>query len=210
MAYKALIFGVDDLYEKLKPLYDKAVKRGNLEIIDAVDISEKAILDLKPKAFDLAIISSHENFYSRMKQLEAYGVPRNRIIDGRVFQVPKLDFPRLLKEGVAYGVIENENSFEATSCTIYPQSHSFENNNSTLFLDKKSYLYKNASVERDGDIHIGKYSSLSWSILFQFQLNSGHNKSNISQYSRHFVDWSFPKEFMSPQGKGKILIGNDV
>ena len=29
MAYKALIFGTDDLYSTLKPLYDAQVKNGN-------------------------------------------------------------------------------------------------------------------------------------------------------------------------------------
>lgn len=33
MAVKALIFGVDDLFQKLLPFYALEVKRGNLEII---------------------------------------------------------------------------------------------------------------------------------------------------------------------------------
>ena len=33
MAYKTLIFGKDNLYEKLKPLYDLVVKNGNLDIV---------------------------------------------------------------------------------------------------------------------------------------------------------------------------------
>ena len=33
MTFRALIFGTDDLYPKLKPLYEREVKRGNLEII---------------------------------------------------------------------------------------------------------------------------------------------------------------------------------
>ena len=33
MAVKALIFGVDDLYPRLKPFYDLEVQRGNLEIV---------------------------------------------------------------------------------------------------------------------------------------------------------------------------------
>ena len=37
MAYKTLIFGTDDLYPKLKPLYDAEVERGNLEIVAVVD-----------------------------------------------------------------------------------------------------------------------------------------------------------------------------
>ena len=33
MAYKALIFGTDDAYEKLKPFYETAIKRGDFEIV---------------------------------------------------------------------------------------------------------------------------------------------------------------------------------
>lgn len=204
MAYKALIFGTDDLYPKMKPFYDAEVQRGNLEIVAVVDDAAKLADD-----FDLVIISSHGNFYSRLRQLEAHGITRDKIIDGRVFQVPNLNFPRLLKEGIAYGVIENQNSFTINN-TIYPQRYSFKNSNSTFFLDKKSYISDNASIERNGDIRVGKYSSLSWNILFEFELNVGHNKENVMQYSRFFFDWTYPKEFMSPQGKGQILIGNDV
>ena len=33
MAYKALIFGVDDIFNELKPYYAREVHRGNLEIV---------------------------------------------------------------------------------------------------------------------------------------------------------------------------------
>ena len=33
MAVKALIFCVDDLFPQLKPLYDMAVQRGDIEIV---------------------------------------------------------------------------------------------------------------------------------------------------------------------------------
>lgn len=33
MAYKTLIFGVDELFNELKPHYAREVQRGNLEIV---------------------------------------------------------------------------------------------------------------------------------------------------------------------------------
>ena len=33
MAVKALIFGVDDLFNELKPFYEVAVQRGDIDII---------------------------------------------------------------------------------------------------------------------------------------------------------------------------------
>ena len=209
MSYKALIFGTDDIFNELQPFYDAQIQRGNLDIVARVDIASEPTANYKPNDFDIAIISSHEHFFDRMKFLEAQGFPRSRIIDGRVFQVPQLDFSRLLVEGVAYGVFDDQNLFKVRA-TIYPQSYSFKNSDSVIFVDKKSYIYDNVSIERNGDIRVGKFSSLSWNILFEFELNIGHNKANVMQYSRFFFDWQFPKEFMSPQGKCQISIGNDV
>ncbi len=206
MALKTLIFGTDDLYPEFKTLYEREVESGNLKIIAEVDSLNDACA---AENFDIVIISSHENFYNRMKFLEAQGFRREQIIDGRVFQVQNLDLPRLLNEGVAHGVFETQNSFKIRA-TIYPQSYSFKDSDSLCFIDKKSYIYDNVTIERNGDIHVGKFSSLSWNILFEFELNIGHNKEAVMQYSRFFFDWHFPKEFMSPQGKGQIFIGNDV
>lgn len=43
MAYKALIFGVDDIYPKLKPFYDTEVQRGNLEIVATAEIQKDSV-----------------------------------------------------------------------------------------------------------------------------------------------------------------------
>ena len=69
-----------------------------------------------------------------MKFLEAQGFPRSQIIDGRVFKVNNLNFPRLLKEGVAYGVLEKSGSFSDTTSTNYPLAYRFKNNKSVLQL----------------------------------------------------------------------------
>lgn len=46
MAVKALIFGTDDLYPKLKPLYEAEVKKGNLEIVGYADFNETGELNI--------------------------------------------------------------------------------------------------------------------------------------------------------------------
>ena len=149
-AYKTLIFGTDDLYPQLKPFYDAEVKRGNLEIADVIDDVNGGYNDID---FDLAIISSHHNFYSRLKQVEDNGIPRNKIIDGRVFKVPNLNFSRLLTESIAYGVIEKtsvgiveKNSVVLMSTTIYPR---LSVAGAGVELGTKSYIVE-ATIERDG------------------------------------------------------------
>ena len=118
MAYKTLIFGVDDMFGQLKPFYDQQIQRGTLEIVAYAVIEQSGIRLVTPdgkrggveqlRDVQLTIISSAHDFYRRMKFLESQGFPRNRIIDGQVFKVPNLDFPRLVAEGVAYGVLEGK------------------------------------------------------------------------------------------------------
>ena len=152
-----------------------------------------------------------------MKFLEAQGFPRNRIIDGRVFKVPNLDFPRLLAEGVAYGVFENSNSFTDTTSTTYPLIYRFKNHPSvTLMIDAKSYIAANASIEafdafsNKGMLSIGKFTGVAWNNKFEFGLNGGHDYKKISSFALEWFSWQAPKEFFPPQGVCKILIGNDV
>ena len=206
MAYKTLIFGTDDLYEKLKPRYDKAVKRGRLEIVDAVDVSEKAILDLKPEDFDLAIISSHENFYPRLKQLEALGVPRDRIIDGRVFMLPKLDFPRLLKEGIAYAALNKEAFRDMSSCT-YPRVYS--GGRTTVKLGRKSNFI-HAVIHGWGEISVGSFTGVANGLDFQMFRTRDHDYNGFTTYPLTRIDWKVPQDYLQPRGVCKVFIGNDV
>ncbi len=84
-----------------------------------------------------------------MKWLEAQGVPRRNIIDGRVFQVQNLDFPRLLAEGVAYGVTLNP--FRENSYAIYKKLIRFQNNGSIFQLGMKSYI-EGCYIDGDGAV----------------------------------------------------------
>lgn len=47
MAYKTLIFGVDDLFNELQPFYAREVQRGNLEIV-AYAVLENGNVNLVP------------------------------------------------------------------------------------------------------------------------------------------------------------------
>ncbi|MBO4780258.1 MAG: hypothetical protein J5497_06450, partial [Selenomonadaceae bacterium] len=210
MVYKTLIFGTDGLYSKLKPLYKAEVKRGNLEIVATIDDISKLGGGNIPN-FDLAIVSSKGNLYQRMKRLEGLGVPRNKIIDGRVFQMPELDFPRFLKERIAYGVFE-KNAFDSNSRMIYPKVYVCKTKNSetTLSLGIKSYIRPNSSIEGKGSVSLGKFSSFAKNIFFSLGQNHTHNYSNVGTVPATSLDWNFPKEFLPARGPCKIFIGNDV
>ncbi|MBR4904805.1 MAG: CatB-related O-acetyltransferase [Selenomonadaceae bacterium] len=219
MAYKTLIFGVDDLFNELKPFYDLEVHYGNLEIVafavikdknvTLVDIAGNPIRNEDSPQFQLAIISSRNNFYNLMKFLESLGFPRNRIIDGRVFKVPHFSFHHLMANGIAFGILEKD-SFAVNSRVIYPQFYEFKNSNSSLVVDKKSYIVGDASIKGDGSVSVGKISSIAQHVIFSLGQNYSHNYKNISNIPLTSTDWEFPKEFLPPQGICKINIGSDV
>jgi len=218
MAYKTFIFGTDDLYPALKPFYDKEVERGNLEIVayGIIEGNDVRLVDAEGNALggggqypycELAIISSKLGFYNRMKFLEAQGILRSRIIDGSIFQVPNLDFPRLINEGVAYGTFEQK-SFVDNTFSVYPRI--YLGNSAIIKFGTKSYIGDNASVDGTGVISVGNFSSISWSILFNLLQTTTHNYNNVSSYELWHHSWVPPLEFQKPQGTCKIEIGNDV
>ena len=220
MALKTLIFGVDDLYPILKPYYEQEVKRGNLEIvafaivenrtITLLDASGKQRLSAADLNFQLAIISSHKHFYERMKFLESQGIPRSRIIDGRIFKLKGLDFGRLLNEGVAYGIFESSNSFTDTTSTIYPLVCRFKNNNSIISFGAKSYISNNALIEGVGILSVGKFTGIAWNNKFEFGLNNNHDYKKVSSFDVYWFDWEIPAEFRAPKSEFQIKIGSDV
>ena len=48
MAYKTLIFGVDDMFAKLQPYYAQAIQRGTLEIVVYAIFEQNGILLVTP------------------------------------------------------------------------------------------------------------------------------------------------------------------
>ena len=159
--------------------------------------------------FQLAIISSRNDFYRRMKFLEAQGFPRNRIIDGRVFKVPNLDFPRLINEGTAYGF--SQMPFTDDTSTIYPRAYKFAINNSVFKLGKKSYIGKSILEGHHCAISVGNFSSFSWNITFEGLPDNDHHYESISSYSLDHLDWYTGDEFVNSQSElCEMNIGNDV
>ena len=144
-----------------------------------------------------------------MKFLEAQGIPRKNIIDGRIFKVPELNLPRLINENIAYGVLERE-SF-GSSFTIYPRIYNFKNSVAIFVLGTKSYIGSNATLDGDrGIICVEKFSALSWKITFELGRNHSHNYRNVSSISVNNIDWAPPDKFYPQERPCKILIGNDV
>ena len=158
---------------------------------------------------EIAIISSENNFYQKMKQIEEFGVPRKNIIDGRIFQVRNFNFPRFMNEGIAYGSFEGNQFFDCTYS--FPKKvYELKSRNTTIRLGHKSYVSGVIIDWGAGDITIENFSSLSWNLTFEVGLGGDHNYHNINSYGLSHLDWKSPKEFKAPSGLCKINIGNDV
>ena len=146
-----------------------------------------------------------------MKFLEAHGCPRNRIIDGRVFQMPELDFPRLLAEGVAYAKF-NRHIMDVVwgQYAVYPKVYTMIDNSATVKIGTKSFISV-VTVDGRGTVNVGKFCSISWSQTFELSLTGNHNHQNVTAYDRTHLDINVPREYLPPvEGDCEINIGNDV
>ena len=225
MAVKALIFGTDGIFHDLKKFYRQEIKRGNLQIIGYAVFNENGLkvyqnewggdgggLAFDANNFDIAIISTQDNFYNRMKYLENLGVPRKNIIDGRVFQIPNLDFSRLLTEGVAYGELETKKlSISNEQNSIYPKIYKIKNVDTIIKLGTKTYGVDVTFDSKRGIFSAGNFSAISWDVTFEMGLNGCHNYTGASVYPLTHFDWTFKvDDFSVSLERCKIEVGNDV
>ena len=218
MAYKTLLFGTDDLYDKLKPFYYAQIQRGILDVV-AYAVFEKDGVRIVPIQgtgggdildVDIVIVSSRHDLYRQIRLLESMGIPRSRIIDGQVFQIPQLDFPRLLKDGVAYGMFDGRANIVVEHC-VYRSVLKIKDSQSVINLGRQSFL-SGCTFEDDGELSVGDFSSLSWNILFELGLNRTHNFNNVTQYDMGRFGALVDADFYPPWALDacRIDIGSDV
>lgn len=219
MTYKALTLGSEELVNKMLPLYKKEILRGTFKITAHATFENNSVnianaIDKLSGAynfsdFDFILVSPQSNFYEITKQLESKGMPRDKIIDGRVFEIKNLDFLRFLEEGIAYSVLDKK-IFNSNARIIYPKVHETKDGRTTLSLGRKSYIRYGSTLEGPGLISLGNFSSFAPKIFFSLGQNFSHNYLNVGTVPLSSLDWKFPKEFWPPRGSCRILIGSDV
>lgn len=217
MAERILFFGIDELYQDLKPHYTRAIANGEMQVSAYAKIDGEKIYWFDAKGnggnignvvLDFAILSSEKNFYRQMKMLEKIGVPREKIIDGRAFQIQNLNVPYLFKEKIAYTEIGGTKVIDNTHC-IYPRVYQSDVRKFFLKLGIKSYV-ASAKFEGIGVVEVGNFCALGWDILFELRMNNFHNYKNVSSYAAEVWDDELPQDFIKPLDECKIEIGNDV
>jgi len=219
MAVKALIFGNDNLFQRFKPFYDKEVEKGNLEIIGYADATKDDFTIYSSPdfsnisggggGFDIVVVLSQNNFYSRMKFLESKGVSRKNIVDGTIFMVTNFDFPKFIKEGVVFGVFDMprlRNDIDG----FYTRTYNSKTRGISVNIGVQSYIVDAVFTGAHTDINIGNFTSISWEISFNLNLTLGHNYHNITSADLSRLDWAVARNFFMPGGRCKIEIGNDV
>ncbi|MBR1729400.1 MAG: CatB-related O-acetyltransferase [Selenomonadaceae bacterium] len=230
MAVRALIFGTDDLFPKLKPFYDREVEKGNLEIIGYAVFKDNKIYLLKNLqgeglnvvSFDKMIISSRNNFIVRLKMANIifnknFHINKNisidNVIDGRVFQIQNFDLIQFCDQGMIKSTIPNTNvhgnvtNFRDSTNVIYQRI--YNSKKVEIALGMKSYV-ASSKIEGLGWIQIGNFSSLGWDIIFQLGLTNDHYYQNVTSYGIFRLDWVVPDFYIQDESFGFIKIGSDV
>ncbi len=226
---QVLIFGTDELYDELSPLYREAEKNGIIDIT-AFGIMEDGKLSfyksydkhrgIEPISvanvlFHAAILSAKNNYFPYRKQLIRMGVPENRIIDGRVFKVPGLQFPSLLETGIAPGMISPPVSQDFTclrdlSCTIHPRHYFHPQHRFFVKLGIKSYITY-ALFDGRGRVYINNYASIAHDVIFELNINNGHDYNRVFTYDVNDIDSPYPFDSDTVPEKDCIIdIGSDV
>ncbi len=220
---QVLMFGVDGLYDGLAPLYAEAEQKEIIDIAAYAVIRDKDIafyrrykdrkgeepIPVDELSFYAAVLSTKENFIHYRKMLQELGIPKERIIDGRVFAIEGLDFSGVCEEGVARGILSSP-WLNAASRVIYPQIIVRDDRQLIVTLGRKSYI-ENSLFNAVGYVDIGDFTSISSGVEFQSGINNGHDYHRVFSYEPEHWDGP-PQAYFSPAGIGafRMRIGSDV
>ena len=204
---KTLIWAVNPLNYKLYELIKQAEDK------DIIDIVGYAILEnnhvtfheklggkiIAPPSFQIVVVATGNDFYEHAKILQTFNISENLIVDGRIFQMPNLNFPRFYAERIVYGNIDG-NEFSDESRMIY-QRVCIVGGNIAVILGKESYVKKFSFTRENvlGELRIGNYTSILNNVTVKFCEKRA--KYNVSTYDF---------ENITQNKVVGILIGSDV
>ena len=164
--------------------------------------------------FERVILSTKNNFYDRMKQLEGMGIPRQIIIDGVIFGIPGFDFKNFIETGKVVARLK-PGRVAMVDFSIYPRI--YIGSGYAITMGTKSAI-AGAEIDGFGMINIGKYSQLSWKLVFEMQLAmatkyyDGHDYHSVLSFDPAHLSWHGirPKPLQGQQKPCRIMFGNDV
>ena len=222
---RVLIWGTDDLFPQLAPHYFHYAQQGLMSIVGFGVYTGGGVAILKDlngtklegnPTFERVILSTKNNFYDRMKQLEGMGIPRNIIIDGSIFSIQGFEPRTFFEKGTVISKWSHEKVFYDATYSIYARV--YNNPHFNVNIDVKSSMGV-SNIDGGGNIEIGKFTQISWHETFEMGLagahkytNSGHNYRSVAIYDPVHHNWSKPKPPVPDDQKKpcRIVIGNDV
>lgn len=120
MKYKVVIWGIGKDYEKNRNMLSFEEYKGNLEIVAMVSrdkyancLDQHKIInkcELEEFEYDYVIAFSRMYFADIVEEAVQMGIKRNKVINGKVFEIPYFDF------GKYVSLIENPISIVSNDC----------------------------------------------------------------------------------------------
>lgn len=222
MARNILIWGAGNSFKRLYPYYKKEVEKNNIHILACIDKVQKAnsVLDIDwiskkeidNYKFDYIVISSSKYCFEIMDEIIVRGIAPDKIIDGRWFAVPHFDFLYFEREKYL-NTIMLDGGFVNNTYADFDRIYQGQNG-SQILLGKKSFVAESfiegILPDRSVHINIGRYSSLSWDVHWEFGLNLDHDYHRVCTYGvTHLADFS-AFDISCLCNDCSINIGNDV
>ena len=204
---RTLIWTTNDFLDDIHKFYQKVEIRGLINVVGYA-IADNARVTfyekiggkvIAPPMFQMVIVATENNFFEHLKMLKSSNVPEDLIVDGRIFQMPNLNFPRFYAERIVYGNIDG-NEFSDESRMIY-QRVCIVGGNIAVILGKGSYVKKISFIRENvlGELRIGNYTSILNNVTVKFCEKRA--KYNVSTYDF---------ENITQNKVVGILIGSDV
>lgn len=223
MAATVLVLLGGDLDGELIPRYQKAQREGTLSIAGYAKMTETglSLLEAADSVTVQGILVSFSKMYDVVAYMRRYApeIPREALLDGRIFRMEGLDVPRLLRERVGYAPLEanpvdREEEFSDLTRSELPRVWS--DGQRRITLGAKSYFgghiewgYRGGAQE----IRIGNYTSFGGHCILEVGMNNQHDYRRVTTYDPGCMDfdlqaWSSAWGYKS--SGGGIHVGSDV
>lgn len=214
-AIMVAVWGEGSLTVHLWPYFERLEQQGILKVVAiASEQQGKVVFTFKGQNatggghLNGIFLPAAKDYWPIAEKLVQAGIPRERIWDARVVLAKGMDWKRFLIDRTVLCPMQDKNPlfFSDNSMSLYRRE--YRSGSKIISLDSKSYI-EGARIEGSGVILLGKFTSVSWDVLFELGLNNGHDYSRIFTYDEVHVDWQVEAKKRDVSAM-RINIGSDV
>lgn len=210
-------------YVNIQDALADAVSVKGIELVGKVltnangDFSIKTYMQNENKsAIDYVIVFSKYFLDCKISILKSglfRGLSSEKILDGRMFNIPGFSFEQFLTTNKIKGLLPEEGaSFRDMS--LINMRRDYVSNKQALSLGRHSYVAQ-GFFHGSGCVTVGNYTSIAKDTHFELGINNLHNYHLPSVYDWSTLDWRIPEEILIRHGmnlhiNGTVDIGSDV